>query len=108
MKRWRRRGQLWREDNGSWSAVHAPAEWNGSPTSGRYIYGCPADTDELNARNPGRPESERLAAVAATYAAVRATGAQPARRPSYARTSSGARLYERCTHEDYPCCGCGE
>ncbi len=28
------------------------------------------------------------------------------RRTSYRRSSRYA--YERCTHEDYPCCGCGE
>lgn len=103
-------GQLWREESGAWSVVHAPAEWSGSPVSGRYIYGCPADTDTMNAEGrfggPGaRSEAERLAAVAATYASVHADDAKPARRP-YARTSTGARMYGRCTHEDYPCCGC--
>lgn len=28
---------------------HGPARWHGSPVSGRYIGGCPKDTDKLNA-----------------------------------------------------------
>lgn len=113
-------GQLWRKTDGTWEAIHASAEWHGSPVSGRYIYGCPADTDQMNARNPGRPESERLAAVAATYAAVHATEAPRQAGPDddvrevsrragskYAYTSSGAPMTassRRC--EDAPCCGC--
>lgn len=115
-------GQLWREDSGAWSVVHAPAEWHGSPVSGRYIYGCPRDTDQMNAEGnwPGRPEAERLAAVAATYAAMHATEApcqadpgddlrEVSRRAGgkYAYTSSGARMTassQRCI--DAPCCGC--
>lgn len=27
-------------------------------------------------------------------------------RARYGYTSSGARMTSRCTHEDYPCCGC--
>ncbi len=118
-------GQLWREDSGAWSAVHLPAEWNGSPTSGRYVHGCPADTDQLNRTGnfgePGaRSESERLQAVAATYAAMHATDAPAQAGPDddlrevsrragskYAYTSGGARMTmssQRC--EDAPCCGC--
>lgn len=69
-------GQLWREESGEWSAVHSPAKWAGSPTSGQYVGGCPAETDETNRKgNFGgqdgpRPERERLAAVAATGAAM--------------------------------------
>lgn len=29
------------------------------------------------------------------------------RRARSGRASSGARVWSRCTHEDYPCCGCG-
>ena len=118
-------GQLWREDSGAWSVVHLPAEWSGSPVSGRYIYGCPASTDEMNATGhfgePGaRTESERLEAVAATYAAMRAMDAPRQAGPDddlrevsrraggkYAYTSTGARVTmssRRC--EDAPCCGC--
>jgi hypothetical protein len=116
-------GQLWREDSGAWSVVHAPAEWSGSPVSGRYIGGCPRDTDAMNAEGnfggPGaRSESERLAAVAATYAAMHDAPRQAgpgddlrevSRRAGskYAYTSTGARMTmssQRC--EDAPCCGC--
>ena len=27
---------------------HGPARWHGSPVSGKYIGGCPKDTDALN------------------------------------------------------------
>ena len=103
-------GQLWREASGAWSVVHALAEWHGSPVSGRYVGGCPAETDEMNARGKfggqdgARPESERIASIAATYAA---SSAQREPRQRYATTNTGARMYERCTHEDFPCCGCG-
>ena len=67
-------GQLWREESGAWSVVHTVAEWSGSPVSGRYIGGCPDDTDAQNERGGwgGRPERDRLAAIAATYAATHA------------------------------------
>ena len=118
-------GQLWREESGAWSVVHAPAEWSGSPVSGRYIYGCPADTDAMNAKGrfggpDARPEAERLAAVAATYAAMHASDAPKQASPDddlvevsrraggkYAYTSSGVRMTassQRCI--DAPCCGC--
>lgn len=105
-------GQLWREPDGSWSVVHSPAEWVGSPVSGQYVGGCPGETDRMNGQGhfggPGgaRPEAERIASMAAAYAATAPQRTE--RRPRYARTSSGARMYERCTHIDYPCCGCGE
>ena len=100
-------GQLWREQDGAWSVVHTLAEWHGSPVSGRYVGGCPAETDEMNARGKfggqdARPESVRIASIAATYAAMRRT--DPGK---YAYTSSGARMTmssRRC--EDAPCCGC--
>ena len=101
-------GQLWREESGAWSVIHSLAEWHGSPVSGRYVGGCPAETDEMNARGKFggqdgvRPESERIASIAATYAATRRT--DPSK---YAYTSSGARMTmssRRC--EDAPCCGC--
>jgi hypothetical protein len=78
--------------------------------------GCPESTDKRNAElhaagffgpDAPAPTSERdsIAATAARYAEAHpASEARPARK-SYARTSS---RYERCTHEDYPCCGCGE
>jgi hypothetical protein len=100
-------GQLWREESGAWSVVHAPAEWAGSPVSGRYVGGCPDETDALNAAGgfgspDARPERDRLAAIATAYAAVRRT--EPGK---YAYTSSGARMTlssRRC--EDAPFCGC--
>lgn len=104
-------GQLWREESGAWSVVHARAEWAGSPVSGRYVGGCPAETDRMN-REGGfggaggpRPESERIASVAALGSA-RAESSRP-RGGRYGYTSSGARVsdrYSRC--EDAPCCGC--
>lgn len=36
-------GQLWRNADGSWSAVHLEATWKGSPVSGRYVGGCPEE-----------------------------------------------------------------
>ena len=118
-------GQLFREESGAWSAVHVPASWHGSPVSGRYIGGCPAATDELNTGAPwdrpgARSESDRLAAVAATWAAMEGTRAPVQAGPDddlrevsrragskYAYTSTGARMTassQRC--EDAPCCGC--
>ncbi len=105
-------GQLWREADGAWSVVHRPAEWAGSPVSGQYTGGCPAETDRMNEQGhfggPGGARSERdnIASYAAMYAASNPASETPRRR-SYARTSSRY-AYERCTHEDYPCCGCGE
>ena len=106
-------GQLWREQDGAWSVAHTMAEWAGSPVSGRYVGGCPATTDEMNERghfggpDGARSERDRIASVAATYAATHpASEARTARR-SYAYSSSGARMsnrYGRC--EDAPCCGC--
>ena len=58
---------------------HGDRKWAGSPVSGRWVGGCEDAADQP------------------VYVA-------PARK-TYARTS---RMYERCTHEDYPCCGCGE
>ena len=60
---------------------HSDARWVGSPVSGRWAGGCDDAKDQP------------------VYQPV-----TPARR-AYART---APRYERCTHEDYPCCGCGE
>ena len=103
-------GQLWREQDGSWSVAHRIAEWAGSPVSGQYTGGCPAETDRMNEQGHfGGPdgvksERDRIASYAAIYAA--STPERPARQ-SYARTTSRY-AYERCTHEDYPCCGCGE
>ena len=106
-------GQLWREAGGAWSVVHTVAEWMGSPVSGKYVGGCPAETDGMNERgkfggpDAGQLETARIAAIASAYAATHPASETPRRR-SYARTSSGARMYERCGHVDYPCCGCGE
>ena len=109
-------GQLWREDSGAWSVVHAEETQGGwlmhpQPVRG----GCPEATDRRNAEmhangflGPDTPapasERENIAATAARYAARQASDATPARR-SYARTSGGAWMSERCSCEDYPCCG---
>ncbi len=104
-------GQLWREESGAWSVVHRAAEWAGSPVSGQYTGGCPAETDRMNeqghfgGQGGARSERDNIASYAAIWAA---SSHDRAPRRSYARTSSGARMYERCSHEDYPCCGCGE
>lgn len=34
----------------AWEVKHRPAEWHGSPVSGRYVNGCPGEADRLNAR----------------------------------------------------------
>jgi hypothetical protein len=105
-------GQLYREGSGAWSVVHVPREWAGSPVSGRYAGGCPAETDRMNAE--GRfggasgplPERERIASVAATGAAM-AERDKPPRGGRYAYTGSGARMTSRQGRcEDAPCCGC--
>ena len=96
-------GQLWKEDDGSWSVVHRAREWAGSPVSGQWTYGCPADTDMLNP-DGALSEHDRIASAAAIHAA---STPAPAARKTYAYSSSGARMtdrYSRC--EDAPCCGC--
>ena len=112
-------GNLYRESGGAWSVVHVPETlggWLMHPQPARG--GCPEATDQGNAErhasgffgpDAAAPVSERenIAAIARTYAASNPASAAAPRR-SYARTSSGARLYERCGHEDFPCCGCGE
>lgn len=108
-------GQLWREADGAWSVVHVEATqggWLMDPQP--YRGGCPESTDKMNAERHAAgffgpdapmPASERvsIAAKAARYAE---TTPAPQRRRSVAYTSTGAAMYERCTHEDYPCCGC--
>ena len=112
-------GHLYRESGGAWSVVHVAESQGGwlmhpQPVRG----GCPEATDKRNAemhasgflgQDVAAPVSERenIAATARRYASEHPVSETPARR-SYARTSSGARMYERCGHEDYPCCGCGE
>jgi hypothetical protein len=104
-------GHLWRQADGSWSVVHQPAEWTGSPVSGWYAGGCPDETDRMNRDGQfGGPdgttmtERDRIAATAATYAAahpVSEARVPREHRPHYGYTSSGR---SRC--EDAPCCGC--
>ena len=70
-------GQLWREESGAWSVVHRIAEWAGSPVSGQYTGGCPAETDRMNrdghfgGPDGARSERDRIASYAAIYAASR-------------------------------------
>jgi hypothetical protein len=117
-------GQLYRETSGAWSVVHVAAEWSGSPVSGQYVGGCPCYTDRQNEEGHfGRDghavsETDRLAAMARTYAAGHPAPRQAgpdddlrevSRRAGskYAYTSTGARMTmssQRC--EDAPCCGC--
>ena len=108
-------GQLWREASGEWSVVHVESQQGGwlmhpGPVTG----GCPESTDKRNAElhaagffGPGAQmpvsERERIARTAETFAA---SNPAPAQRASYAYTSTGARMNSRCSHEDYPCCGC--
>ena len=106
-------GQLWREESGAWSVTHVPSEWAGSPVSGQYVGGCPATTDEMNERGKfggeggARPEGDRIASIAAVYAATHDASEAPRSRRSYAYTSSGARMTSRQGRcEDAPCCGC--
>lgn len=91
-------GELYREASGTWSVVHTEARWAGSPVSGHYVGGCPESTDKLNAGAHVKPEAERLAAVAATWAASSPVQEE---RVHYGYTRNGRR---RC--EDAPCCGC--
>lgn len=86
-------GQLWREDSGAWSVVHIRQEWTGSPVSGQYVGGCPADTDKLN-RDGARSEYDAIKFRASLYAS---------RNPATpARTYTPRR--GKCI--DAPCCGC--
>ena len=98
-------GQLWREQDGTWKVVHTVAEWHGSPVSGLYVGGCPGETDRMNESGGFTrgvlSERDRIEAIAATYAAGHAVSESP-------RRSYGRSAYGRCTHEDYPCCGCGD
>jgi hypothetical protein len=102
-------GELYRE-NGAWSVVHTQAKWSGSPVSGQYAGGCPAETDQMNTAggfggpDGAQPETARITAVAAAYAA-RNPGRAASGHTAY--TSSGARMtdrFSRCV--DAPCCGC--
>jgi hypothetical protein len=99
-------GQLFREESGAWSVVHIKREWVGSPVSGQYTGGCPAETDRMNASgNFGGPdgplsEYDRIASHARMHAPTQAS-------TKYAYTPGGARMTERSSRcEDAPCCGC--
>lgn len=37
----------------AWVTRHQPATWHGSPTSGRYVHGCPGEAEKLNRRFNG-------------------------------------------------------
>jgi hypothetical protein len=114
-----RSGELFR-DAGQWRVRHLAATWKGSPVSGGWAGGCPADTAALNlqlwaARQgltaPLWDEAKRLAR--AERAPVQAPQGADLREVSrragskYAYTASGARMTassRRCI--DAPCCGC--
>ena len=100
-------GQLWRGADGSWSVVHVEATQGGWLMNPQPVRGgCPESTDKRNAElhasgflGPDAPapasEREHIAATAARFAETHAS-------------DTPRRSYARCTHEDYPCCGCGE
>lgn len=107
-------GQLYREDSGAWSVVHAEASQGGWLMDPRPVTGgCPASTDKRNAElhasgffGPGSPlpvsERDRIARTASMFAS-----AAEAPRGRYAYTSGGARMTDRHSRcEDAPCCGC--
>jgi hypothetical protein len=80
---------------------HAPATWHGSPISGGYVNGCPADTDALNAKL-GHTDDNYVGNVARASAIVVGS---PRGKSAY--TSTGARMTSRSQRcEDAPCCGC--
>lgn len=93
---------------GHWVVKHRHQEWSGSPVSGWYVGGCPADTAKLNAQGGWGPQSVRV--HVAPPAQVDPSDAREASRLAggrYAYTASGARMTmasARC--EDAPCCGC--
>lgn len=115
-------GQLYREESGAWSVVHIERTWAGSPVSGQYTGGCPAETDRMNTAGKfGRDgqflsEYDRIASAAAMHGSPPPVQAPPgtdlralsaAAGPKYAYTQDGARMTvssQRC--EDAPCCGC--
>jgi hypothetical protein len=89
-----------------YTTTHAPASLKGSPISGGYVNGCPAETDKLN-RGLGHTEG----AYVSNLERARLINVEPppsrGRRVPRAYTSSGAQMFTRgCGHEDYPCCGC--
>ena len=110
-------GQLWREDDGAWSVVHAEQSQSGwlmnpQPVTG----GCPTSTDRRNAelhaagffgKDAPAPTSERdrIASAASLAASLAERDTTPRR--TYAYTSAGARMSSRRGRcEDAPCCGC--
>jgi hypothetical protein len=87
---------------------HAPATWNGSPVSGGWVNGCPADTDSLNAAL-GHVDDNYVRNMARA-SEIDVNGPREMSRRAggkYAYTSGGARMTERSQRcEDAPCCGC--
>ena len=93
-------GQLYREESGAWSVRHLPAVWRGSPVSGQYVGGCPADTARLNA---GPTDEERAASQALSDAAMAAVTAHAGREA--ARDARGGYLDE-CGSCGMASCAC--
>lgn len=95
--------------NTGYTTKHTPATLHGSPISGGYINGCPAETDELNA-GLGHVDNSYVRNMARNLAAASDNPIREMSRRAggkYAYTSSGARMTmssQRC--EDAPCCGC--
>lgn len=98
-------GQLWREESGAWSVVHVISQWTGSPVSGQYSGGCPAETDRMNREGKfggpdgARPERDNITFAGQVWAATT--------RPAPVSTRRSATAWDRrgkC--EDAPCCGC--
>jgi hypothetical protein len=99
-------GELYR-DGGQWRVKHRAASWHGSPVSGLYVNGCPADTARLNAAGGWGPESARTFVPPAQVGPDDAQEASRRAGGKYAYTASGARMTlssARCI--DAPCCGC--
>lgn len=92
-------GLLYRETSGAWSVVHRPREWAGSPASGQYTYGCPAETDRMNQAGNFGAESGPLSERTRIEQAAAIYQASAERRPARA-------TYRRGRCEDAPCCGC--
>ena len=84
------KGILTGNRNSGYEVRHGERRWVGPPCGGDMI---------------GKPGMGNWVGGCEEYA-DQPVYVAPARRASHAYTSSGARMTSRCTHEDYPCCGC--
>jgi hypothetical protein len=90
-----------------YTTTHTESTWKGSPASGGWVGGCPADTDQRNAAL-GHDGDSFVQNVARNLAAASDNPVREIsrRNPRHAYTSSGARMTLICGCEDAPCCGC--